>query len=978
MNRFVLLCALLCAGLSSLSSGVAQVREPVDFSKPLISRTEAFAGQPFGVGMITFRLPPDGGQVNSSLVIRSGAIELSEKNDRVLYQVVGKQATARLIQNLGNNEEPADQSHTIWFLFKGDQPLQLTLHGSEDTELQMLPNYPRRARQFDRRLKQWWREYNRAAEEQAENSDYPNLIETYLTTMLGQRLGLELTDQPKDRRGPFRQTIDLMFNVEKIRSEMIRDEISGVIDLGKRDQVLPPRIFWNDTVAPDTREDIQIEEIAHYVPEDCLYLRFGTWSNNLWFKRLSAEYGGDLGRMFSLRGYESRVDARFLDQLALGSTEIEDMFASTVIRDVAFIGMDTYFGDGPAVGVLLQAKNTNSFLNRTKNRRKNFAATNKEVTLQDVEIAGESVSLLSTPNNYTRSFYVVKGDFHLTTNSRAIVQRFIETVGNGRSLGKSDEFRYARSLMPLEEDHTMFVFLSSKFFQNLLNPEFQIELRRRNKAIADMQLLQMAWLAATAEGVTDITIQKLSDLGFLPANFSAGKHSRYELVDGVWTDSVRGARGFFLPLPDAEVGKVTQDEYRWFTDRANYFTDNVSHLDPMCVGLKRFELSDHTERIVFDARVAPFGAEKYGWLSEILGPPIQAEFSGSPNDIVSLQMSVGTGLLKKETEPYQVFAGVQDHVDPHLDLRPKSFLNSLQTVKEVPGYLGAWPKPDTLSFLPHLGGVPDAAGYTYSRLLNLWRLQWDDFSILSFDQARLEELKPKLGLKPIERPSHLRVRVGNIADSKLYDWANTLNYRRSWQTSLANVRMLNVLANQFRLDPELSKRVAEQMLDVNLVCSLGGEYVLKETLAGRKVWCSTAWPNFLNPEIPDDYQAPILNWFRGAEIEVTQAETQFAVHGFIDVNRTGESDLPSFKIFKGFSNLLGSGESKKDKANKDQPENDDMDQKAKGSNSRVDPTIDPVDPIIKLPDELETPKTETGPSVPKSVLERTEVITGQR
>ena len=961
MSLLFLLFASLCASLFLIDDVSAQARTPVSFSKPLISRVEAFSGQPFGVGMLTFRLPPDGGDVNSSLVIQSGAVELTEKNNRILYQVFGKQALARFMGKVSGDGEPAGQMHAIWFLFKGNEPLRLTLHGSDDQEFEMIPVAPRRAKQFQRRLDQWWREYNRAADERAKKGDYPHLIETYLTTMLGQRLGLPLTPQPQDRRDAFRQTIDLMFNVEKLRTDMIRDEMRGIIDLGKREQVLPAPVVWQETAAPKSPADIEIEDMAYYVPEDCFYLRFGTWDNNLWLKKLSAEYGGDLGRMFSLRGYEARIDARFLDQLALGSTDLEDLFAATVISDVAFIGKDTYFSDGPAVGVLLQARNTASFQRRTSKRRKNFAASNEGVTLEEIEIAGEKVSFLSTPNNFRRSFYVVKDDFHLTTNCRKIVEQFIKTRETKRSLGNSAEFRYARSLMPLNEGHTIFAFFSSQFFQHLLHPEFQIELRRRNKAIADMQLLQMAWLAATGEGFSDIDMRTLGDFGFLPANFSAGDFSRYELIDGVWTDSVRGARGFFLPLADANVEMVTQDEYRWFAERAEYFAKSVSQLDPMFAGIKRFELSDNTERIVFDARVAPFGAEKYGMLSKMLGPPIRKEFAGSPNDIISFQMSIGGGMFKK-SEPYQIFAGVQDHVDPGLDLRPKSFLDALQTAREVPGYLGAWPKPGNLDFLPQLGRFPDAAGYTYSRLLKLWRLQWDDFSILSFDQSRLEELKSNLVIAPTERASHVKIRVGNIAESKLYDWANILNYRRSWQTSLANVRMLNTLTNQFRLNPELAKGVAEQMLDVKLVCSLGGEYVLKETLGGRKVWCSTAWPNFLNPVVPADYVAPVLGWFRGAEVEVTQAATQFAVHGFVDVKRTGESELPSFKIFKGFGNLLGG--SKKNAA---------------GDGKAAE--IEPVEGNLKqeVPKELpingnpEAPgglEEQLQPQRPKSVLER--------
>ncbi len=906
---------LLWASLFAVISPTNPQREPVTFSDPLTYRIDVLQGNPFGVGMITFRLPPDAGNINSSLILQSGAVRLTEANNRVFYQVVGQQAAARFLQNVaGGNDEPTDKMHAIWFLFKGNQPLDLTLHGNGETRIQVEPDIAR-PNKFRRRMDQWWREYNRAALNQSEEADYPNLIECYLTTMLGIRLGFPITPEPKDRRDPLRKTFDLMFNVEQLRSDMIRDAMLGQVDLGPRTRVVPPSIFWEEAETLERDDRTPVEEIAHYVPDDCFYLRFGTWKNQLWLKRLLEEYGGDLGRMFSLRGYESRIDARFLDQLALESSELDEMFGASVIKDVAVIGMDTYFDDGPAVGVLLHAKGTNSLKRRIAGRRKNFASSRPQVTIEETEISGEVVSFLSTPNNLHRSFHVVKDDFHLITNSRRIAERFIEAAEGKRSLAQLQEFRFARTEMPLEQDHTIFVYLSTPFFQHLLHPTYQIELRRRNQSIADMQLLQMASLAAAAEGNNVENPGFLAQSGFLPNHFGeVEQFSRYELVNGVWTDSVRGARGFFLPIPDANVDAVTDFEYRWFTERASYFTENVSNLDPMFIGIKRFDHEGKLERVVVDARVAPFGKEKYGWLSKLLGPPINEEIIASPNDIIRFQMSMGQGFLNPQVEQYQLFAAVQDHLDPDLDLRPKSFLDAYQTFRETPGYIGAWPAPGMLDWMPQLGGTPDANGYTYSRLLKLWRLEWDDFALLSFDPARLEELKPHLSIQPAERPCHVRITVGDLAKSKLRRWANTLNYRRSWQTSLANVRMLNTLSSQFHLMPEQAIEVAEQMLDVKLVCSLGGEYALCETKAGRKVWCSTEWPNFLNPELPADYVAPVMGWFHGLQVEVTQGETQFAVHGYFDIERENDGGgLPSFKIFEGFSNLLGgSSEQKKD------------------------------------------------------------------
>jgi hypothetical protein len=62
--------------------------------------------------------------------------------------------------------------------------------------------------------------------------------------------------------------------------------------------------------------------------------------------------------------------------------------------------------------------------------------------------------------------------------------------------------------------------------------------------------------------------------------------------------------------------------------------------------------------------------------------------------------------------------------------------------------------------------------------------------------------------------------------------------------------------------------------------------------------------------MPPDYVAPLLTWFRGAELEVTQSENQFAVHGFLDIERDPKESkmtLPSFDMFKGFGNMFGVG-----------------------------------------------------------------------
>ena len=874
-------------------------------NQPVIMRAEAYGGLPYGIGKVRFRL-----QLGDEMIERVGATLLSDSENRIFYPVISRSAAQALLGGLfgGGNEMP-DDAHTAWFLFKGDTPLNLTLNGTGSVSFEVPVELGLKQRKFDRVVRQWWQTFNRVVNKQAENGDYPPLFETYLQLIVGRRMGLEVP-QPSDRRmDPLTKTFELMFGVEKLRSEQIRELMLRGVDQAVSDQPLPPEIEWTPVKVENLPDKVEIEPIARCVPEECFYFRFGTWENQIWLQKLIEEFGGDLSRMIQVRGFKYKIQSKFLRQLAIQSSEFDRLFGGSLIDDVAVIGTDTYFGDGSGVGVMLHAKATERLEKNLRSKRAKFAKENARIGARIVNIpfGKDSIEFLSTPDNRYRSFYVVSGDCHLMTTSLVIARRFLEAGRGIGSLADADEYRYARVNRPLDSQDTIFVYLSTRFFQQLLTPQYQIELRRRNRIVTDMMLLELASLAARNEEQQDLTVPQMIQGGYLPQGFGYRPDGgTFEIVDDHLVDSLRGRRGFFTPIPDLPLSKVTSEEASWYGERSAFFANSIRSLDPMFVAIKRYEHREKVERVVFDGRVAPFGEEKYGWLISMLGPPLENEVARAPGDIIRLQASIRGGNKDPNIPVHQVFAAVEDHLDPTVDLRPSSFIKVIQALKEAPGYIGAWPSPGYTNWMPALGRQPDEFGYTYSRILNLWKLQWGQFSALSFDQHRLEALKPHLKVVDRERPSQIRLEVGDLVNSNLRNWANSVNYRRSWQTSVANVRLLNLLGQQFRVPPESARAIVERMLEVELVCSLGGEYRLAQLPSGRKVWHSTAWPSFSQPEIPEGHTAPLLKWFRGLEVEVSKGATQFAVHGFVDIQRNeAKTKLPSFDLFKGFQGLFG-------------------------------------------------------------------------
>lgn len=892
-------------------SVVAEYSQPATNSSasPLLYRIEAYAGKPFGVGTLRYRMC-----IGDDLIVQSGATLLTEKNNRVFYPVFSRPATAQFFQRfMGIPEGPPDSMHHVWFLFRGDEPLELTLQGACQAARTVEVEYTR-TKKFDRILKQWWREFNAAAARQQNWGDYPPLIETYLTSMLSQRLSLTLPTERKNKKDPLARTLEMILDMESLRSQAIEDGMAGLADSGAANLPLPSGVFWDHPELNESEfRDVQLEPFADCIPEECFYLRFGSWGNQIWLRRLTEEFGGDLGRMVSLRGYQSKIQSKFLNQLAIESTEFDRLFGGNLIADVAVIGNDMFFEEGSAVGILLHAKNTKSLENNLSNKRRQFAETHANIgcTIEDVDVDGVRVPFLKTPDNRYRSFHVVQGDKHLITSSISLARRFIEASSGNRSLAQSLEFKYARQQMPLSRDDTVFIFMPSKLLHNLLGPHYQIEIARRNRSITDMQMVELAVLAAQNEGFDVSRLENLVDNGFLPEQFGRRPDgSQLSRIENFWVDSIRGRRGFFVPIPDVELAGVTQREIDDYALRRQFLTENLSQLDPMFIGLKRFQYDNNIERIAYDAHIAPFGQEKYGWLFSMLGEPLTEQVKGSPNDIISFQTSLQGGRLGQRIPAHQVFGAIQDEMVLSTELKPKTIFNTIDILRTAPGYIGSWPKAGYLDWLPKLGGQPDEFGFTYSRLLGLWRLQWEDYSAMAFDRERLMELQEHVHVVPTQRPAQIRIDIGDLANSNLRPWAIAQNYRRSWETSIANTRLLNMMSQQFNLAPAIAKETTEALLDVDLVCSLGGEYKLFEPSPSpnRLVWHSTAWPEFANPSLPDDYTSPLLKWFRGLQLELLMNERQFSVHGFLDIERSGSTTLPSFDMFKGFGNLLGGGQ----------------------------------------------------------------------
>ena len=324
-------------------------------------------------------------------------------------------------------------------------------------------------------------------------------------------------------------------------------------------------------------------------------------------------------------------------------------------------------------------------------------------------------------------------------------------------------------------------------------------------------------------------------------------------------------------------------------------------MDPIVVALKRFSLpEENRERLRVEARMLPFDRQKYGRFTSIVGPPSRMQLRPPQEDIINIQMVVQGGLLIPDVKPHLLFFGLQD-VDVPLDFGRSSLLRTLMILRKAPAYLGAWPKLGLLDLIP-IGTAPDAAGF--SRLpFGLWRRQSPDgYSLISFDPRVLETTLPQLQIEKSDYLAQVRVRIGDVSQAKLRPWFETLNYQRALQTSTANARLLHTVSQQLGVPRHQAKEVAESILGVELMCTLGGEYLLSESKGGLQHWISNRWPG-MKGEDDAEFTSPVMQWFRGLDADVIMLQDRVIAYAALDMQRQekveeGGGQFPLFNLFR--------------------------------------------------------------------------------
>lgn len=891
--------------------------------RPPPDEVVAVAGSPFGVGKITLQLPPDA----SGSAFDAPPLTLADAHHRVFYPATVDTPIRAAIREMLARPRPA----TVYFLFTGDEPLDLTLFGPSGATQHAEVQHDQQLHQ--QLLDAWWKQYTSDIRRPNRSNDYPHLPDAYLTSMLANRLSLAPIEFPRgllaEKLPEMNQTLGLVLGTEDARLAVALDTMlhTSPDSLASEPlQNLPPPVAIEAAETPVDAGNVEIEPLATHVPEECLYIRFAGFPNYQWFRSTLDDWGGDLRNMISRRGVDYGLNPKLERQLSLKENALSQLLGPTVIADMALVGDDPFFREGAAIGMLFQARANVLLDNDIRRNRMDTMSANPDAKETHIDIAGHDVAFLSTPDNRVRSFYAVDGDFHLVTTSRQMVERFYEAGAGKRSLAQAADFRHARFNRKPTDDDSVFAYLSQAFFQQLASPHYQIEMTRRLRSTTDIGLVEMARLAARNEGKPAETIEQLIAGGYLPMGFSypGRRPDGSQLVlgpAGQLTDSLRGAPGTFTPIPDVEVRHATGAEVAAYGRFAQSIENGGSGpVGPTMVAVQRVALPEPgRERVTLDIRMAPLTANADKFVRPALGPAGRQRIAPLPGDVVSLEISTsGRGLLSSlfpmagAATPAHLFAGVRNSSTPTAAIQvpgisglpqgltsPQGLisqvLNGINTIEALRWYVGGWPSPGSLQAIG-IGGPnvqQDAEGFGFGG--GFWQRQIGSpagtITVASQKRDVVAEVAGSLSVVEAEHPAQIWLHAGDISDSRVAALANQLGFMLERGISRGNEHLLHRLTTQLGVPPEQALDVAQNLLDARLVSPIGGRYELQNRAGEFPTWTLAGLPDGgrggLLPAPPPDFQVPPLNWLRGIDAYGGSDATGLWVHAEVAMQRPG-------------------------------------------------------------------------------------------
>jgi len=246
--------------------------------------------------------------------------------------------------------------------------------------------------------------------------------------------------------------------------------------------------------------------LAEHVPVDRFMLYVAKPSAALAFLDEGAAFLARGGAAATGRSFDYSLKRRYMARLGMDEKWVESFLKSGAVTEMAAVLPDLFLIDGAEITVILR-------IPQLPLARPLLAA------LRVGELTAERPSEVATPGG-GRAWWAASKDVLFVSTSRTELEAVLgASRDNARaSLGRSAEFRYMLTRLPVGPETRLYAYFSDPFIRRLVGPAVKIGQLRRLQAKLSLEEASAAALLYRLDGHAEApTLDRLTAAGYLPA-----------------------------------------------------------------------------------------------------------------------------------------------------------------------------------------------------------------------------------------------------------------------------------------------------------------------------------------------------------------------------------------------------------------------------------------------------------------------------
>jgi hypothetical protein len=239
------------------------------------------------------------------------------------------------------------------------------------------------------------------------------------------------------------------------------------------------------------------------VPSDHLYIRFTSISKLLQMQSMAADYAVYVTSQLEQRAINSGMVDHLRQQLAIEISDLLIPIYDNAVYEIAIVSNDLFFREGTDVSLIAHLNESVMVRAELERMLESAAKFHKDAVIEQGQILGVPFTHVRSLDRSVHVFSAYpKPNLHVRTNSRVALEQILGAILQKPVEGKvierlsdSDEFRYIRTLMPLEAaEEDGFIYMSDPFIRKMIGPEKKLTQRARLQCNSQLQMIAYASL----------------------------------------------------------------------------------------------------------------------------------------------------------------------------------------------------------------------------------------------------------------------------------------------------------------------------------------------------------------------------------------------------------------------------------------------------------------------------------------------------